>query len=351
MGGILVMGGFDSSAKNDVWRSADGGVNWTKLTDSAGWAGRYSHTSVVLPDGGDILVMGGYDGISEFFNDIWRSADGGGTWSEVTVTSPDVWTARAGHTSVVLPDGDILVMGGLGGEFFNDIWRSADGGVNWTKVTVTTPVWTQRAGHTSVVLPNGDILVMGGFGHSGYLNDVWRSADDGETWTQLDDAGWFGRCFQTSVVLPDGGVLVMGGDDYVEYESDVWRLETAGSQVQNPQHIFNENGNYTVVLQAFNAEGISRITKQDYIRVVTMVTFEPNCGSGTMTPQTANVPTPLILNAFTRDGFAFSGWNTASDGSGMAYADGAIYDFAADMTLYALWEIDTYRYIFPIFFN
>lgn len=142
----------------------------------------------------------------------------------------------------------------------------------------------------------------------------------------------------------------MGGDHY-EYESDVWRLATAGSQVQNPQHIYNETGNYTVVLQAFNAESISRISKQDYIRVFSMVTFEPNGGSGTMTPQSANVPTPLTLNAFTRDGFAFSGWNTASDGSGTAYGDGATYDFAADMTLYALWEIDTYRYIFPIFFN
>ena len=119
----------------------------------------------------------------------------------------------------------------------------------------------------------------------------------------------------------------------------------------NPQHIYNETGNYTVVLQAFNAESISRISKQDYIRVFSMVTFEPNGGSGTMMPQTADVPTPLTLNVFTRDGFAFSGWNTASDGSGTAYADGATYDFAANMTLYALWEIDTYRYIFPIFFN
>ena len=36
-------------------------------------------------------------------------------------------------------------------------------------------------------------------------------------------------------------------------------------------------------------------------------------------------------------GFTFTGWNTASDGSGAAYADGATYAFTADTTLYAQW--------------
>ncbi len=61
-----------------------------------------------------------------------------------------------------------------------------------------------------------------------------------------------------------------------------------------------------------------------------------------MAPQTASVPTALTANAFTRTGYNFTGWNTKADGSGTAYADGAIYDFAADVTLYAQWAIKTY---------
>jgi len=39
-----------------------------------------------------------------------------------------------------------------------------------------------------------------------------------------------------------------------------------------------------------------------------------------------------------RDGYAFSGWNTARDGGGMAYNAGAPYTEDADVTLYAQWK-------------
>ena len=67
------------------------------------------------------------------------------------------------------------------------------------------------------------------------------------------------------------------------------------------------------------------------------VTFNSNLGTGTMSPQTANVPTALTANTFTRSGYTFSGWNTLANGTGTAYADGAIYSFSADVTLYAQW--------------
>ena len=67
------------------------------------------------------------------------------------------------------------------------------------------------------------------------------------------------------------------------------------------------------------------------------VTFNANGGSGTMSPQTASVPTALTLNTFTRTGYSFTGWNTAADGSGTPYADGATYGFSTDITLYAQW--------------
>ena len=67
------------------------------------------------------------------------------------------------------------------------------------------------------------------------------------------------------------------------------------------------------------------------------VTFNSNGGSGWMTPQTANVPTGLTHNTFTRTGYSFSGWNTLPGGGGTPYADGAVYSFAADLTLYAQW--------------
>lgn len=50
----------------------------------------------------------------------------------------------------------------------------------------------------------------------------------------------------------------------------------------------------------------------------------------------------LNTNGFTRTGYAFTGWNTAADGSGTSYADGADYAVTpatgdATVTLYAQW--------------
>jgi hypothetical protein len=55
----------------------------------------------------------------------------------------------------------------------------------------------QRYAHTSVALPDGSIVLMGGYNTSGILvNDVWRSTDNGATWTQMTaSAGWSARSF------------------------------------------------------------------------------------------------------------------------------------------------------------
>ena len=76
------------------------------------------------------------------------------------------------------------------------------------------------------------------------------------------------------------------------------------------------------------------------------VTFDANGGSGSMTAQSASTATALTANTFTKDGYTFSGWNTAANGSGTTYADGASYAFTADVTLYAQWTINQYTISF-----
>jgi thermitase len=69
------------------------------------------------------------------------------------------------------------------------------------------------------------------------------------------------------------------------------------------------------------------------------VTFDANGGSGSMGNQVANIPTALTANTFTYSGYSFTGWNTAANGSGTSYANGATYSFDADVTLYAQWVV------------
>ena len=76
-------------------------------------------------------------------------------------------------------------------------------------------------------------------------------------------------------------------------------------------------------------------------RVFYTITFDANGGEGEMAVQTfeAGVDTTLNPNAFTREGYAFDGWNTAADGSGADYdPNGSILALTENMTLYAKWK-------------
>lgn len=74
------------------------------------------------------------------------------------------------------------------------------------------------------------------------------------------------------------------------------------------------------------------------------VKFNANGGEGTMAAQTFehSVAQTLTANAFTNTGYTFAGWNTETDGSGIAYADNESVTLTPvndgeNITLFAQW--------------
>ena len=69
------------------------------------------------------------------------------------------------------------------------------------------------------------------------------------------------------------------------------------------------------------------------------VAFEANGGTGTMQDQTftEGVEQAIATNAFTREGYSFSGWDTVPGGDNVLYVDAQKIKITADMTLYAKW--------------
>lgn len=229
-GSIVLMGGMSGhknhSYYNDTWRSADKGKSWSLMNASCGWESRAAHTAVTLPDG-SIVLMGG-QGFSGFFNDTWRSTDKGSTWTLMNGSSG--WSTRVQHTSVAMPDGNIVLMGGYDNRVINDVWRSTDNGLTWDLVDGNAE-WSKRRMYESVTTPEGGILLMGGFDDIiTYFNDVWWSADDGTTWKRLNkSAGWKGRIFHKCIVMPDGRIVLMGGELVNgDMKNDVWQSSDRG---------------------------------------------------------------------------------------------------------------------------
>ena len=71
------------------------------------------------------------------------------------------------------------------------------------------------------------------------------------------------------------------------------------------------------------------------------ITFNANGGSGTVPTAISTyvgVANTIPSNSLTRTGYTFNGWNTASDGSGTAYATGSTITPSGNVTLCAQWK-------------
>lgn len=187
-------------------------------------------------------------------------------------------------------------------------------GTNAYPITITATSVGSTANQVQIMLPSGWSFVSApGFGSCSWL-----------TVTGVTPSGCGG--------VNNGGIILQG-----------LTVPAATTVVVTlPANTFNvaAGRNFPV---GFYISGGSLTTVDSGVAVLaggvsnSSVTFNANGGSGAMADQTGSSATALSANAFTRSGYVFAGWNTAANGSGTAYADGASYAFSSSTTLYAQW--------------
>ena len=166
---------------------------------------RTGHTATLLPNG-KVLVAGGMNGsnylpAAELYDPATR------TWA----TTGSLNTGRTGHTATLLPSGRVLVAGGYNtssGQLASaELYDPASG--TWA---TTGSLNIGRENHSATLLPNGDVLIAGGYysyyGVCLYSSELYDPAN--ETWTTAGSLN-FAREYHTATLLPNGRVLVIGG--------------------------------------------------------------------------------------------------------------------------------------------
>lgn len=158
-------------AGEGLYRSNDGGNTWSRvnLGPPAGDDTASARTYVFAPSNSNIRYasFGSWDTSGGFY----RTTDGGNTWTEVggsTITRTVIAVA-------IHPTSPNIV---LAGTFGGGLYRSTDGGNSWT--LVSSGLEDNTFFSVAFAPSNPSIAYAGGFGW------VYRSTDGGQTWTNAD---------------------------------------------------------------------------------------------------------------------------------------------------------------------
>lgn len=161
---------------------------------------------------------------------------------------------------------------------------------------------------------------------------ILDTAISGGAWQEVQQAAWFVDSGTTywSANYPSGILYESGVIYYTGGNGDLFSITTAQSPVQSMIYV-DPNATYS--------GGIALTPPLPAVSKT--VTFNANGGTGTMANQSSASAANLSANSFSQTGYTFSGWNTAANGTGNAYANQASFPFTSDATLYAQWTADS----------
>ena len=235
---MVVFGGLGPGSRNDVWTLSLAGSPTLTQLNPAGTppSGRAGHTAIYDPVRDRMVVFGGSPNGASFYNDVWAlSLAGSPVWTQLTPAGTPP-SARWGHTAIYDPVRDrMVVFGGYGGSSpFNDVWAlSLAASPEWTQLTPTGTPPLRRYDHSAIYdLVRDRMVVFGGYG-GGYFNDVWALSLTGSpAWTELAPDGTppSARYSHTAIYDPvRDDMVVFGGWDGSTQLNDVWALSLASS--------------------------------------------------------------------------------------------------------------------------
>ncbi|MCZ2460978.1 MAG: hypothetical protein LC128_15265 [Chitinophagales bacterium] len=178
-----------------VWKTTDGGNNWKNISDK--YFGGSIGSVAVAPSDEEIIYVGEGQNtvrgnVSEGLGGMWRSDDGGKSWSNIGLKdgrhiirivihpkNPDiVWVAVMGHI--------------FGPNEERGVYKTTDGGKSWKRVLFVN---NQTACSDLVMEPGNPKVLYAGMWRvirtpyslesGGEGSSLWKSTDGGETWKNI----------------------------------------------------------------------------------------------------------------------------------------------------------------------
>jgi hypothetical protein len=169
-------------------------------------APRSGHTATLLPDG-KVLIAGGMRRNQDFY----KSAELYDPWTGKFQPAGEMNERRVSQVAVLLRSGKVLIAGGWVGHGCTDSAELYDP-ANGKFTPIVAKMTTRRGDARATLLANGDILITGGADH-----DAPGGVASAEVF-QVADMSFhsvrpmhYARVSHTATLLRDGRVLIVGG--------------------------------------------------------------------------------------------------------------------------------------------
>jgi hypothetical protein len=255
----------DSYYGRGVLKSTNGGASWTLLGNSL--FNRLAISKIVIdPTNANIVyvAVSGFATLGLNFSGnvgVWKSVDGGGTWTNTTSAIPNLNTNFGTFSDLLIdpsnPQTLYTAVGSYYGDTANGIYKTTNGGASWS-LAGNSPSGTS-IGRISLAISNSSpqtlFAAISGTGTPSYrLVEMLKTTDRGTTWTALPNVpnylgnGWYATALG---VAPgnSNAVFAAGDDQFVEstdggqsWQSISVGVDGSGPHVDHHAMAFDANG-------------------------------------------------------------------------------------------------------------
>lgn len=261
------------------------GINWNLVLADSGYLNDWHPFLVIAPDG-RLFHFGPTDTMH------WVTTEGSGSLVNAGTVVPGVHYPKEGSWAMYA-EGRILVAGGGAGPTENpsvpetgvstNIAYTVDIRTGTPVVTPVAPMAYKRSFANSVILPNGEVMVIGGntvgiqWDDTGSIltPEVWNPTTG--LWRPLANIDVPRNYHSIAILLPDGRVLSGGGGLYVDGSKP--STDHQDAQIYTPPTLFNADGSLATrplltnapttigVATTFNVTGTPAIQKFAFIKM------------------------------------------------------------------------------------
>lgn len=284
---------YFGSPLGGIWKTTSAGVTWSPIFDQ--------ETSVdsvgaiqVAPSDPNIVYAGAGDPIGgSLGNGMWKSSDAGKSWQHIGLED----TVKIDSILVDPADPSVVIVSALGDTTHHGggVYRSTDGGQSWTNVLKAADYDGTRDLQYAFDEPgimlaatqgtgSGRVVVEPGSQPKAKPAQVFKSTDEGKTWTEIKIPPFEGRVAVAIAMHTKAQRMYIVGNN-IEDGSGLYRSDDGGGTWRHmagkDTRISNGQGSYSsgVYVDSQNPDILYTMSTAMYRSTDGGLTFEPFKGA------------------------------------------------------------------------